>query len=90
VAKLQEEVTRALAAVVMAETRAASKERMAQERVVLLAPARDKADEVDQRVSALEDELMAMRWGRDVAEEKFLSLSAKAAAAEWRRVAAKE
>jgi hypothetical protein len=61
VAKLQEEVTRALAAVVMAETRAASKERMAQERVVLLAPARDKADEVDQRVSALEDELMAMR-----------------------------
>jgi hypothetical protein len=59
--KLQEEVTRALAAVVMAETRAASKERMAQERVVLLAPARDKADGVDKRVSALEDELMAVR-----------------------------
>jgi hypothetical protein len=82
VAKLQEEVTWAWAAPVMAETHAARSERMAQERVILLATARAKADEVAQRVSALEGELVAMHRTRDTAKENFPSLSAKAAAAE--------
>jgi BMFP domain-containing protein YqiC len=55
---------------------------MAQERVILLATARAKADEVAQRVSALEGELVAMHRTRDTAKENYPSLSAKAAAAE--------
>jgi hypothetical protein len=46
VAELREEVTREQAAAVMAETRAARAERMAQERVILLATSHGKADDV--------------------------------------------
>jgi hypothetical protein len=61
VAEPREEVTRARAAVVMAETCAALAEKMAKERVVLPATACGEADEAAWRVSALEGELMATR-----------------------------
>jgi hypothetical protein len=61
VAKLREEVTQAWAAAVLAETRVTRVERMAQERVVLLATAHGEVDEAAQRVSTLEAELVGMR-----------------------------
>jgi hypothetical protein len=61
VAELQEEVTWVWVAVVMAEAHAASAERIPQERVVLLATTHGEEDEVAQRVSALECELVVAR-----------------------------
>jgi hypothetical protein len=90
VAELWEEVTRARAAAVMAETCATRAEKMAQEGVVLLAIVCSEADEAAQRVFVLEGELMAACQAQDVAEGKFLSLSAQVAVAEWQRVAAEE
>jgi hypothetical protein len=71
VAELQEEVTQARAAIVMAETRAARAERMAQERAVLLATSRGEADEVAQRASALEGELVVAHQARETTKVKF-------------------
>jgi hypothetical protein len=61
VAELQEEVTRVWAVAIMSKTRAARAERMAQERVILLATTRVEADESAERVSALEGDLMNTR-----------------------------
>jgi hypothetical protein len=61
VAELQE-VTRARVAAIMAGAHAARAEKMAQERVVLLATAHGEVDEMAQRVSILEGELMAAHW----------------------------
>jgi hypothetical protein len=58
VAELQE-VTRARVAAIMAGAHAARAEKMAQERVVLLATAHGEVDKMAQRVSILEGELMA-------------------------------
>jgi hypothetical protein len=46
-----------------------------------LATAHSEADEAAQRVSALDGELMAVHRAWDAAEEKFLSLAAKAVVA---------
>jgi hypothetical protein len=88
--KHQEEVTRAWVAVVMAEAHATQAERMARERVVLLATIGGEADKVAQRVSILEGELMAARRARDVAEEKISHLVAMVVTAEWQRIAMEE
>jgi hypothetical protein len=90
VAELQEDVTRAWAIVVLAETHAARAEKMAQERLILMATAHGEADEATQRVSALEGELAAMRQAQDAAEGKFLSLLALAAVGEWPGAAVEE
>jgi hypothetical protein len=90
VVELQEEVTPAWVAAIMLETHATQAERMAQERVVLLATAHGEADVAAQRVSALEGELVATHQTCDVVKEKFSSLVAKAAVAEQRRVAIEE
>jgi hypothetical protein len=75
VAELQEEVTRARVATVMAEARATQAEKMAQESFVLLATAHGEADMVAWRVSVLEGELMATRWAWDAAKEKLPNLA---------------
>jgi hypothetical protein len=62
----------------MAEAHAARAERMALERAALLATTHGEADQATQRVSTFEGELVATRRARDVAEEKFLSLSSNA------------
>jgi hypothetical protein len=69
------------AATVMVRSHAAQVERMAHERVVLLPTARGEANEVAQRVSSLESELVAARRAQDVVEEKIPSLAAKTVAA---------
>jgi hypothetical protein len=79
VADLREEVTRAWVAAIMAEARTAWVGKMAQERAVLLATARGKADVAARRSSILEGKLMAVRRARDAAEEKLTSLAAKVA-----------
>jgi hypothetical protein len=81
-AELREEVTWARTAAIMAGAYAAQVKRMAQERIVLLATTHGEADEVAQKVSALEGELVAVRQAQDTSKEKFLSLAGKAAAAE--------
>jgi hypothetical protein len=78
-AELQEEVTQAQVAAVMAGARAAHAKGMAQEKTVLLAATHGEAVEVTQRVSILGDELMAARRAQDAVEEKILSLTAKVA-----------
>jgi hypothetical protein len=90
VAEVREEVTWPRVAAIIVETHATRAERMAQERVVLLATARGEVYEVAQRVSSLEDELVTTSRAQDASEEKLLILSAKAAAAEQRRVAVEE
>jgi Flp pilus assembly secretin CpaC len=90
VAELWEEVTQVWAAVIVAEACIARAEKMAQQRVVLLATACGEANEVAQGVSILEDELVTTRWAQDVAKEEFPGLAAKAAAADRRRVAIEE
>jgi hypothetical protein len=90
VAELREEVTQARAAIVMAETRAARVERMAQERAVLLATSRSEADEVAQRASALEGELVVAHRAQETTKVKFQSLSPKPIAVERRRVEIEE
>jgi hypothetical protein len=60
----------------MAETRAARAEKMAQERAVLLATVHSEVDEVAERISILEGDLVAVRQAQDAAEGKFMSLSA--------------
>jgi hypothetical protein len=90
VAELREEVTRVRAAGIMAETCAARAEKMAQETAVLLATVHDEADEMAQRVCALEGELVVTRQAQGMAEGKILSLSSQAATAEWRRAVAEE
>jgi hypothetical protein len=55
----------------MAETRAARAERMSQERAVLLATSRGEADEVAQRASALEGELVVAHQARETTKVKF-------------------
>jgi hypothetical protein len=81
VVKLQEEVTRARAVGHYGGIRATRAERVAQEKVVLLASTHVEADEVVRRVSLLEGELVAVRRARDIAEVKLLSLIDKATAA---------
>jgi hypothetical protein len=61
VAELQAEVTQARAATIMAECRATRAERMAHERVFLLATVRGEVEKAAQRVSTLEGELVATR-----------------------------
>jgi hypothetical protein len=61
VVELQEEVTRAWAAAMMAEAHLAQAEGMAQERFVLLATIHGEVDKAARRVSTLEGKLMAMR-----------------------------
>jgi hypothetical protein len=76
VAELWEEVTRVWVAAIMAETRAARAEKMAQERAVLLATVHSEVDEVAERIFILEGDLVAVRQAQDAAEGKFMSLSA--------------
>jgi hypothetical protein len=76
VAELWEEVTRVWVAAIMAETRAARAEKMAQERAVLLATVHSEVDEVAERISILEGDLVAVRQAQDATEGKFMSLSA--------------
>jgi hypothetical protein len=61
VVELQEEVTRAWVAVIMAGAWETMEEKIAQERVVLLASTRGEADEATQKASLLEGELVAAR-----------------------------
>jgi hypothetical protein len=79
VAELQKEVTRAQVAAVMARARTAQAEGMAWEKTTLLVTTLGEVVEVTQRVSVLGDELVAMRWAQDVAEEEVSSLVAKVA-----------
>jgi hypothetical protein len=76
VAELWEEVTRVWVAAIMAETRAARAEKMAQERAILLATIHSEVDEVAERISILEGDLVAVRQAQDAIEGKFMSLSA--------------
>jgi hypothetical protein len=84
VAELQKEVTRAQVAAVMVRARTAQAEGMAREKTTLLVTTLGEAVEVTQRVSVLGDELVAMRWAQDVAEEEVLSLVAKVATTDQR------
>jgi hypothetical protein len=79
VAELQWEMTQAWEAIIMAGPHTAQAERMAQERVILLATARGEASKVAQRVSALDVELVATRRAWDVTEHKIPSLAARTA-----------
>jgi hypothetical protein len=81
-AELQEEVTQAQAANVMVRAHAAQVEGTAQEKVALLAIIDGEVAEVTQRVSALGDELVTVRWAWDVAAEKVLSQAAEAVTAD--------
>jgi hypothetical protein len=81
-AELQEEVTQAQAANVMVRAHAAQVEGTAQEMVALLAIIDGEVAEVTQRVSALGDELVTVRWAWDVAVEKVLSRAAEAVTAD--------
>jgi hypothetical protein len=81
-AELQEEVTQAQAANVMVRAHAAQVEGTAQEKVALLAIIDGEVAEVTQRVSALGDELVTVRWAWDVAVEKVLSRAAEAVTAD--------
>jgi hypothetical protein len=82
VVELREEVTRARAATIMAGTRATWVERVAKERAILLASTCIEVDEVVQRVSLLEGELVATRRAWDTAKVKLLSLVDKEADAD--------
>jgi hypothetical protein len=84
VVELQEEVTQAEAATIMAAARAA------QGNTVLLATTHGEAMEVTHRVSISGEELVSMCRARGATEEKILSLTAKAAMADQRREASKE
>jgi hypothetical protein len=66
----------------MAEANTTQVEKMAQEKVILLATAHWEADVAAQRISILEAKLVAVLRARDVAEEKLPSLAAKAVAAD--------
>jgi uncharacterized protein (DUF111 family) len=90
VAELPEEVTRARAAAIMVEACTTQVERLAQDRAVLLATTHVEVDEVDQRVSFLEGELVAACPAWEAVEEKLPSLAAKASAVDRRWVAAEE
>jgi hypothetical protein len=65
-------------------------EKLAQERVILLAVTHGERNEAAQRVTSLQGELVATCRAQDVAEENLPSLTAKAAAADWRWVVAEE
>jgi hypothetical protein len=80
VVELWEEVTWAQAATVMAGARATQAERIAWERVVLLASAHGEADKVAWRASLLVGELTVVRQAWDAAQVKLPSLVEKAAA----------
>jgi hypothetical protein len=82
VAKLQEEVTRARAIIVMAETRATRAERVAQERVVLLASTHVEVDEAVRTVSLLEGELVVACRALNAVKAELPSLVDKAVAAD--------
>jgi hypothetical protein len=77
VAELREEVTRVWVAAIMAEAHTARVEKMAHERVVLLAIADMNMDMVARVVSVLKSELMAMHRAWDGAKEKLPSLAAR-------------
>jgi hypothetical protein len=81
VAELREKVTRAHATAVMAGARAIREEKIAQERVVLLASTRGEANEVAKKPSLLEGELVVAHWAQDTAEAKLPSLVDTATAA---------
>jgi hypothetical protein len=85
VAELQGEVTRARATVVMAGVRTTRAERMAQERVILLAYTHGKADVVARKVSLLEGELAVVRQAWDTTKAKLLDLVDKAATTDQRQ-----
>jgi dGTP triphosphohydrolase len=88
--ELQEEVTQARVAAVMAGARTAQADRMAQEKVILLATTRGEADEAAWRVSVLEDKLVATRPAQDATKEKFPSVAAQAVMAHRRWEATEE
>jgi hypothetical protein len=90
VVELPKEVTQAWAAAIMVEARTTQVERLAQDRAVLLATTHVEVDEVAQRVSFLEGELVAACPAWDVVKEKLPSLAAKASAVDRRWVAAEE
>jgi hypothetical protein len=90
VVNLWEEVTRARAAFVMAEARTARVEEIAHERAILLATAHEANNKAAQRVSSLEDELVAVHRARGMAEEKLPSLAAKVAVADQQQVGVEE
>jgi hypothetical protein len=85
VAELQGEVTRARATIVMAGVRTARAERMAQERVILLASTHGKADVAARKVSLLEGELAVVRQAWDTTKAKLLDLVDKAATTDQRQ-----
>jgi hypothetical protein len=90
VVELWEEVTQAWAATIMAGSRAAQAERMAQESIILLVTAYGEASEPTQRVFALEGKLVAARQAQDATEEKILSLVANTVVVEWQQLATEE
>jgi hypothetical protein len=71
VAELREKVTRAHATAVMAGARAIREEKIAQERVVLLASTRGEANEVAKKPSLLEGELVVAHWAQEEVEERY-------------------
>jgi hypothetical protein len=81
VAELRKKVTQAHVTAVMAGARAIREEKIAQERVVLLASTRGEANEVAKKPSLLEGELVVAHWAQDAAEAKLPSLVDTAIAA---------
>jgi hypothetical protein len=74
-------------AAMMAGVRATQAERMAQDKTILLMATHGEAAEMTQRVSTLEDALVATHQAWDAVEEKILSLAAKVTAVDqWREV----